>query len=441
MRNNATKTIVNVSKKIILSLSIPVFAFMANPFNVSAQAYSLKQVIVLNQGPYAAAPHVTVGSYNPVTKVYTNFDTIKNARFASDVIIDSGYIYVAADTLLVKYDLNTHARLATQTIIGIREVAVWGNQILVTCGTTFALKAYFKAYNKNNLSFIYQDTTVSHATEGIKVLHDTAYIAINDFGSGLIGKLGVVDLKAQKERREIDLGVNGLNPFNVEVDKTGQKIYTVNDLNFNNASVTKYDAPTATFSNTMLNLTTGCSGSTFYLSNVYFQASNENNIRAFSTNSLSVWDSLKIKKDLYGIGVDSANGLLYVGITDYVSYGKVYVYNLFGAVQDSFAVNVSPGNFAFDVRRVTGFDEVNNLSGQLNVYPNPANTEVHVNYWGAMGQKATMSLYNIMGQMVFSEQINTNSVNNISLNGLASGVYTLRVESASGIAVKRIVKQ
>src|ERR1035438_3791112 len=69
--------------------------------------YTVKQVIVLNQGTYSQTVPVTVGSYNLALHQYQKFDSIPEARFSSYVIIDSGFIYVAADSFLIKYDLNT----------------------------------------------------------------------------------------------------------------------------------------------------------------------------------------------------------------------------------------------------------------------------------------------------------------------------------------------
>ena len=73
----------------------------------------LNQVIVLNEGHFNYTTQqietpVTVGSYNPQTTIYSAFDTIDNARFATDVAVDGSNIFVAADNNLLKYDLNTH---------------------------------------------------------------------------------------------------------------------------------------------------------------------------------------------------------------------------------------------------------------------------------------------------------------------------------------------
>jgi hypothetical protein len=411
--------------------------------NLHAQSYTLHQVIVLTDGNIleSGGQHTRVGSYNPVTKVYQDFDTIA-AQFGSHVIIDSGYIYVGADSLLIKYDLNTHAKLATQTVVGIREMAIWGNQILVTRANTFPLKSYFQAYSKSNLSLIYQDTTISYATEGIQVLNDSAYIAINDFGSGSVGLLGVEDLKGQQEKHEVNLGGNGLNPYSVFADPINQKIYTVNNLNYNGSTITDYNAPTTAFNNNSLHLSSGCTGSTYYLGNIYFQASNDadGNIGVFSTTTLTVWDSLKIHKFIYGMGIDSADGYMYVGQTDYETYGNVFIYNLFGAPIDSFAVDIGPGNFAFDIREVTAVPQVN-ASMDLQVYPNPTSDEIHINFTGTYKGMASLVMTDVLGREVYQSRINTGSPTTISLSALSDGVYFLTLETASGKTVKKIVKE
>lgn len=441
MKQNFKKTF-TVSKQFFRFSGILSLALAACTMNLHAQSYRLNQVIVLNDGNTleSGGQHTRIGSYNPVTKVYRDFDTIA-AQFGSHVIIDSGYIYVGADSLLIKYDLNTHAKLATQTVVGIREMAIWGNQILVTTGTTFPLKAYFQAYNKSNLSLVYQDTTISYAAEGIQVLGDSAYIAINDFGSGAVGLLGVEDLKAQNEKREVNLGATGLNPYSVFAEPTNQKIYTVNNLNYTGSTVTKYDAPSLAFSNNSLHLSSGCTGSAYYLGNVYFQASNDDNIGVFSTTTLTVWDSLKIHKYIYGMGIDSADGYIYVGQTDYETYGNVYIYNLFGTPIDSFAVDIGPGNFAFDIRAVTSAPTITNTVS-VNVYPNPASSMVNITINGNSPLQK-LSLMDALGKTVYEEPLNS-SQKSITLNmeGYSSGIYFLTIQAADGsVTHKKIIKE
>jgi len=443
MKQSFKKTSPLVSKRFFGLAGILSFVLTVGTMNVYAQkAYRLNQVIVLHDGNYLTAKHgvyATVGTYNPATNVYKDFDTIKGATFGSYVIIDSGYIYVGADTLLVKYDLNTKARIAVQTVVGIREMAIWGNQILVTCGTTYALGSYFQAYNKQNLQLIYRNTTVSNATQGIKVLNDSAYLAINGFW-GTAQNLGVMDLKAQKEKHEINLDSTGLNPYDVEIEPSTKTVLTLNDLNFSNSTVTKYNAPSSTFVNTSLNLTSSCTGSAYYANNFYFQAGDTNIIGVYSTIYNKVFDSIKIGKAIYGLGYDSADGYLYVGQTDYFSFGNVFIYDLFGKTIGSFPVDVAPGNFAFDVRQTTGIAE-NHFSINMEVYPNPTNSELHIKFTDATNETATLRLADVLGRNVYQSQVNTGSPATISLGSFSKGVYFLTVETPNGQSVQKIVKE
>lgn len=395
--------------------------------------YTLNQVIVLNEGPFGGP--VTVGSYNPLTHVYQNFDTLL-ARFATDVIIDSGFIYVAADTLLVKYNLDTKQKLYTQTVHGIRELAVWRNQLLVTRAETSPLPSYFQVYDKSNLSFIYELPSVSERSAEVKVLNDTGYVAVNGFGT--VGKLAVIDLNNQSLNREIDLGPGGLNTENVEVENTSGKIYTVNNLNWTDASVTKYDALSTSFVNTNLNRSSGCSGSAYYLTNVYFQTSGESKIGVFSTGSLSVWDSLLINKSLYGIGIDSVNSHIYISETDYATFGKVFIYDFFGALVDSFSVNVSPGTFAFDVRNNVGISE-NNFSSRISIYPNPATNEIRIQ--SAEFRIERIDVYDLVGEKILHRTCNRENKIVLDVKTLPVGIYFITVTDEQNNSVtKKIVK-
>lgn len=406
--------------------------------NVFAQSYSLKQVIVLNEGAWGGP--VTVGSYNPSSKIYQDFDSIQ-AAYATDVIIDSTFIYVAADSLLIKYDLNTKQKLATQKISGIRELAIWNNQLLVTRAATFLLNSYFQVYDKNNLNFIYELTNLSGKAAEMKVLNDTAYIAVNDWGT--MGKLALVDLKNQSLNREIDLGADGLNPETVEVEKSNGKVYTVNNLDWSNASVTKLDAATSGFQNIKLNRSSGCSGSRLYLNNVYFQTSGENKIGVFSTVGLSVFDSLEIGKSLYGIDVDPVSGYIYIGNTDFFSYGKVFIYDLFAAVVDSFDVGISPGTFAFDVRTVSGTAPVNQESGlSVRINPNPVTNNAFITFdFNERKQKVVFTLYDVLGKQVEQKQTHSGLPFILPMENLPKGVYLLKAAMEDKVVMKKIVKQ
>jgi hypothetical protein len=433
-------------KQKIYTLLLAITVVATAQFSHAQSPYTLNQVIVLNQGYYSGKTNtqvspVTVGSYAPSTKSYTNFDTISNAQFASYVVIDSGYIYVAADSLLIKYDLNTKKKVAQQTVQGIREIAIWGNQLLVTCGQSYALSSYFQAYDKNTLNLVYKLTSVSAATEGIKVLNDTAYIAINDFASTEIGKLGVIDLNGQVENREINLGATAYNPFDVEVETNPNMIYTVNDLNFDSTSITQYNPSTDALTTVVVNKASSCSGSTFYLGSIFFQTYGDNNIDLFRTSQLAIWDSLSINKPLVGLAPDSVNGVMYFGNNIDSVTAKVFVCNLYGGLIDSFNTGVYPSNFAFDVRSTAGINQVSSFAANLVIYPNPVADNLHMALIDSKDAQANLTLTDIIGRRVYEQQIPTNAPTVIPINSLIPGMYFLKVQTSNGELTKKIVKE
>jgi hypothetical protein len=130
---------------------------------VFAQDY-VHQVFVLNEGYFdyslnQSIEPVTIGTYNPSTQTYLTGDTIDGARFASDLVIDNDYFYVAADNMLYKYDKNNYNLMASQQIDGIRNLAIWNDKIIISRGdydnTTFLpifFNSYLQIYNSSDLN-------------------------------------------------------------------------------------------------------------------------------------------------------------------------------------------------------------------------------------------------------------------------------------------------
>lgn len=420
-----------------LTAVLCVFALFAAFCSAAAQE-TLKQVIILNEGKFGGP--VIIGSYNPATRIYSNFDTI-NVKFASDVIVDNKSIYVAADTLLIRYDIETKQRISERTVKGIRELTIWHDQLLVTRGDFVAtLPSYFQAYDKNTLNMIYELPNLStHAAE-VKVLNDIAYVAVNGFGT--VGKLAMIDLKNQQLQREVDLGADGLNPESVKIEPANGMIYTVNALDYTDASVSTYNSLNATAApvSTRFHRPASCSGSLYFLNNIYFQTSGQDYIGVYNTTSKTIWDSLMIGKPLYGVGVDRVNGRIYLSQTDFTTYGKVFIYDFFGKAVDSFAVDVSPGTFAFDVRSAGGVEENSDGAGNLLTYPNPVVNEVQIGLLDPRSTTATAMLTDVFGKEILRQEILANTPQTISLETLPTGVYFLTATTGYGSTTRKIVK-
>ena len=409
---------------------------------------SLHQVIVLNEGRYnyilqQIDKPVTIGTYNPQTNVYSVFDTIDNARFASDVVVDDANIYVSADNTLLKYDLNTHQLISTQTVNGIRKLALWNDKILLTRGeyqTTY--DSYFQVYNKADLSFVYQLDTLNgphYASDGIVVKDNTAYIAINNgfVWGGAVGIVGRVDLSNQNYLAEISLGVDGINPENILIDNN--KIYTVNNRDYSYASISSVDISNASVITTNLNNAGGCQGSALINSRIAYQTYNENFIGRFDVTTQNISDSLFINRSVYAMATDVVNEQLYASETDFSSYGLVLIYSSNGNLMNAFVAGVTPGKFAFDYRSATGMSNAIVLS-QLMVFPNPATSQLTIA--GTCTEKnSSIVITSIDGRIMYEEVVNENNfVRHIDIAAFASGTYLLSIKSEHNSSVQKVVK-
>ena len=99
------------------------------------------QVLILNEGYLDFSTDeiiepVTVGVYSISSSapIYNEIIEISDAKFASDLIINEGYFYVAADNRILKYNLNTYELIASQDVDGVRKLAINGDNLFVSKG-------------------------------------------------------------------------------------------------------------------------------------------------------------------------------------------------------------------------------------------------------------------------------------------------------------------
>lgn len=404
-----------------------------------AQPY-VHQVIFLNEGHYDYTNQiqtvpVTIGSYSPSTQIYTVVDTIANARFGSDVIIDGQSIYVAADSFIVKYDKDTYQQTGIQVVQGIRKLAVWNNQLLVSRGDAMPFGSYLQVYDKNSLSFIYELDTVTgpkFSSEGIAIYNDSAYLAVNnafEWGNEK-GLLGIIDLSNQNYVTEIDLGPDGKNPDNIMRD--GNMIYTLNNKDWSGSSITTFNANDRTNNTVNVAIVSGCGTSAFAVNFVYYQEYSLNQLARFDVNTQTVFDTLNGTLSYYGLLDDTINSVLYATSTDYVSSGDAYIMQYDGTMLDTFAVGVSPGNMALDVRTLTSVEQQNN-SSQIIFYPNPVASELNVQF--SEKGNYVLTIYNMLGEVVYNSTVS--GAIKIPVSEFSPGMYYLKAGTSSGKFIKQ----
>lgn len=343
------------------------FIFLFGGHILSAQNF-VNQVLVLNEGRFDYVNSqidvpVTIGSYDPITQNYSVVDTIDGARFASDLKIDGDHFYVMADTLLLKYDLNSYELVSSQTVIGGRNIHVSGENIYVTRGEyLLTLPSYLQVYSKSDLELVIEVDTLNGpkwSTQNM-VEHDgKLFIAINNgFEWGNEKSLiGVLDLETFNYLEEIDLGIDATNPDNMMIDSNF--IYTVNNKDWSGASFSKVDL--STYSTSTINISdvsTGCGTSCLRGDRLNFQLSMDTVL--YEWNPVSFEDSgvdLGLQESFYELSFDETNNYLYASSTDYVTYGKVYVYDENNSLISQFDCGVSPGTIVFDIRNTTSITD------------------------------------------------------------------------------------
>ncbi len=413
-------------KKVLLIIGLGVSVAM------QAQSY-LHQVLILNEGYYdynsaTIVTPVTVGSYNPSTQTYQEVSTISNMRFASDLVIEGYAYYVAADSKILKYDLNGHNLIAEVNCPGVRNLAVSQGKLIATRGeylTTY--DSYVHVYDATSLQLILALDTVTGpkwATQNIAILGDKAYIAVNngyEWGNEK-GIVGALDLNTLTYGNEIDLGPDGKNPDNLMI--YNGKLYTVNNKDWSGSSISEISLASGVANTVNLaNAGTGCGTSALRDDKLVYQISMETTLNAFDISVMNVAGPIAGHQvNYYELAQEPVTGNFYCTETDFFSYGTVHVFDGTNTELNQFAVSTSPGTVVFDVRPSVGITE---KSKELTVYPNPANTSVNVN---VVGEKL---VYSLEGTLLM--QTNENM---LDLSVLSQGMYVISVNGQQTTLIK-----
>ena len=354
-----------------------IFTFLFILFtNFTFSQNYVHQVLILNEGyfDYSLNQSVvppTLGSYDPLTQIYTTIDTLNGKRFASDIIVNDNHVFVAADNTLYKYDKFNMSIYDTINVDGIRNIAIWNDKIIVTRGdydnTTFApilFNSYLQVFNLSDLSFYTEFDTINGpkwSTQNMIVTNNKLYVAINnayEWGN-YKGLVGVIDMSNMSYINEIDLGPEGKNPDNLMFD--GSNIYSVNNKDFSGASISNINLSSSTSTTTNISsVSTGCGTSALRDDKLLYQISMDTDLFEWDTQSNdSSGISLGYSTNFYDLSYDQINNLLYTSETDFFSFGTIHIYNNNNNLINSFSCGISPGNIVFDIRTMPSYIEEN----------------------------------------------------------------------------------
>jgi hypothetical protein len=90
--------------------------------------------------------------------------------------------------------------------------------------------------------------------------------------------------------------------------------------------------------------------------------------------------------------------------------------------------------------RTDGFITGNSSKKLIDIYPNPAQDFININFTGLEGN-ATVRVFDIYGKQVLQQQTNkTNS--QLGISGLSKGIYMVKVlQGETVVSSKKIVKE
>ncbi len=83
----------------------------------------------------------------------------------------------------------------------------------------------------------------------------------------------------------------------------------------------------------------------------------------------------------------------------------------------------------------------NTLSG-MKLYPNPANEIANILIGSTESANATLAIYNLMGQVVYTENVALNEGNNVitvNTNDLEAGVYMVNIKTNKGTSTQKLI--
>jgi hypothetical protein len=397
----------------------------------------LHQVLVVNEGFYdyqtgSIVEPVTIGSYDPISQQYQVVDTLENMRFASDLVIDGNFYYVAADSKIFKMDLNTHQEIANVACPGVRNLAIYQDKLIATRGeylTTY--DSYLHVYQTSDLQLVQAFDTITGpkwATQNIVIDGTTAYLVVNnayDWGNekGIIGQLNLSNLSYGNE---VDLGPDGKNPDNLI--KFGSALYTVNNKDWTGTSISKFELTTLTPSTVNItNAIAGCGTSALRDDKITYQISAETSLNNFDVNGMNNIGPVNgINMNFYELAQEPLSGDFYASSTDFFSTGTVYIYDASNTEIHQFAAGVSPGTIVFDIRSSAGMTEtITNFS----ISPNPTNDIITIQ---GKSTNDVINLIDLNGTTVLSSNEST-----LDISNLPAGIYFVHINGTCQKVMKR----
>jgi len=277
---------------------------------------------------------------------YEQIDTVGGSgTFNNSLLLGDSLLYIATGNgNIVAYDLRTRTRVVTIPGADARQMAVWNNQLLVTCSEA----PYFRVFDRaNNHSLIYSlpDTKVRQFAEGITVVGNRAFVAVNGSFMAVIGEVAVIDLVAQDTLAVI---TTDDNPNDIVAHNGRVFVQCLNYTPGEGLSIQEIDPVGLSIVRTDSVGLVAYGGFEINDSLIYF-----NNNDVFGQEALASFNYLTHTVNpsvqagaFYGLEFNAEAEAVFVSETDYTTTGSIRFWQN-GVLSDSVVTEVSPRSLWF----------------------------------------------------------------------------------------------
>ena len=89
-----------------------------------------------------------------------------------------------------------------------------------------------------------------------------------------------------------------------------------------------------------------------------------------------------------------------------------------------------------------GINEVNHITSETSIYPNPTSGNVNISFNDNARGKYNINVFNAIGSLVYSENIDVNSsvIRTINLENMPNGIYMVQISNNNSTNTKKVIK-
>jgi len=399
---------------------------------LGAQSFTVKQVMIGSGGNYANPDDfVELSSYDPVSDQSVNFGTVFTQSI-QDVMISDGFLYVAAQDSIAKYDANTFQRLAVTAAVGVNKLAVYQNKLMATFAYPVT-ENFIRWFDASDLTFLGSVADVSDESAGMLIVGNLLYVAVPGGWTSTTGKLAMIDLDPFELIDEVDLGSEAMGIYNLYL--ANNQIVTVNRSAWGTTTgnLTVINTDLSDFTHYAYTESIGAGIGVY--NNLLFTQMN-NGIGSVNLETMELEKSTVVEPFAMSIAaakLDTVNGLFYVTTTDYSALGAGFIYNLAGEEQNTFDAGISAEAIAIDYRSSVGVQEFH-AQIALQAYPNPTHDVCRISLPDELAG-AQWKICDLIGRIYLEGSVDLNRKTlDLDMQSLQQGMYliTLRNSQAQG---------